>query len=36
VFGVARKANSEELQHHGVHLALMDLGELAERPADDA
>jgi hypothetical protein len=34
--GVARKANSEELQHHGVHLVLIDLGELAERPADDA
>jgi beta-phosphoglucomutase family hydrolase len=30
VIGVARKGNSEELQHHGAHLVVNDLGELAD------
>jgi beta-phosphoglucomutase family hydrolase len=30
VIGVARKANSEELRHHGAHLVVADLSELAE------
>jgi beta-phosphoglucomutase family hydrolase len=29
VIGVARKDNAEELRHHGAHLAVNDLGELA-------
>ena len=28
VIGVARKGNAEELQHHGAHLVVNDLGEL--------
>jgi beta-phosphoglucomutase family hydrolase len=30
VIGVARKGNAEELQHHGAHLVLNDLGELLD------
>jgi len=30
VIGVARKANAEELRHHGAHLVVNDLGELVE------
>ena len=30
VIGVARKGNSEELQRHGAHLVVNDLGELAD------
>jgi beta-phosphoglucomutase family hydrolase len=30
VIGVARKGNAEELQHHGAHLVVHDLGELIE------
>jgi beta-phosphoglucomutase family hydrolase len=29
VIGVARKGNAEELRHHGAHLVVNDLGELA-------
>ena len=29
VIGVARKGNVEELRHHGAHLVVNDLGELA-------
>ena len=29
VIGVARKGNSQELQDHGAHLVVNDLGELA-------
>jgi beta-phosphoglucomutase family hydrolase len=31
VIGVARKANAEELRHHGAHLVVKDLGELVDR-----
>jgi beta-phosphoglucomutase family hydrolase len=30
VIGVARKGNAEELRHHGAHLVVNDLGELAD------
>lgn len=30
VIGVARKGNAEELQHHGAHLVVNDLGELVD------
>ncbi len=30
VVGVARKGNAEELQHHGAHLVVSDLGELVD------
>jgi beta-phosphoglucomutase family hydrolase len=30
VIGVARKANAEELRHHGAHLVVNDLGELSD------
>jgi HAD superfamily hydrolase (TIGR01509 family) len=30
VIGVARKRNAEELQHHGAHLVVTDLGELVD------
>jgi beta-phosphoglucomutase family hydrolase len=30
VIGVARKGNAEELQHHGAHLVVDDLGELVD------
>ena len=30
VIGVARKGNAEELQHHGAHLVVNDLGELID------
>jgi HAD superfamily hydrolase (TIGR01509 family) len=30
VIGVARKGNAEELQHHGAHLVVHDLGELVD------
>jgi beta-phosphoglucomutase family hydrolase len=30
VIGVARKGNSKELQHHGAHLVVKDLGELVD------
>jgi beta-phosphoglucomutase family hydrolase len=30
VIGVARKDNAEELRHHGAHLVVNDLGELAD------
>lgn len=30
VIGVARKGNADELQHHGAHLVVNDLGELVE------
>jgi len=30
VIGVARKSNAEELQHHGAHLVVKDLGELID------
>src|ERR1700745_718992 len=30
VIGVARKGNAEELQQHGAHIVVNDLGELAE------
>ncbi len=30
VIGVARKENAEELQHHGAHLVVNDLGELVD------
>ena len=30
VIGVARKGNAEELQHHGAHLVVDDLGELID------
>ena len=30
VIGVARKDNAEELQHHGAHLVVNDLGELVD------
>jgi beta-phosphoglucomutase family hydrolase len=30
VVGVARKGNAEELQHHGAHLVVNDLGELVD------
>ena len=30
VIGVARKGNAEELRRHGAHLAVDDLGELAD------
>src|SRR5512132_487552 len=33
VIGVARKGNAEELRHHGAHLVVNDLGELASRPS---
>jgi hypothetical protein len=33
VIGVARKGNTEELRHHGAHLVVNDLGELASRPS---
>jgi beta-phosphoglucomutase family hydrolase len=33
VIGVARKANAEELRHHGAHLVVKDLGELVDRSA---
>jgi beta-phosphoglucomutase family hydrolase len=30
VIGIARKGNAEELQHHGAHVVVNDLGELAD------
>jgi HAD superfamily hydrolase (TIGR01509 family) len=30
VIGVARKGNPDELRHHGAHLVVSDLGELAD------
>ena len=30
VIGVARKGNVEELRHHGAHLVVNDLSELAD------
>jgi beta-phosphoglucomutase family hydrolase len=30
VIGVARKGNAEELQHHGAHMVVNDLGELVD------
>jgi phosphoglycolate phosphatase-like HAD superfamily hydrolase len=30
VIGVARKGNPEELAHHGAHLVVNDLSELAD------
>src|SRR5215469_15340300 len=30
VIGIARKANAEELRHHGAHLVVNDLGELVK------
>ena len=30
VIGVARKGNTEERAHHGAHLVVNDLGELAD------
>jgi HAD superfamily hydrolase (TIGR01509 family) len=30
VIGVARKGNADELRHHGAHLVVNDLGELAD------
>ena len=30
VIGIARKGNAEELQHHGAHVVVSDLGELAD------
>jgi beta-phosphoglucomutase-like phosphatase (HAD superfamily) len=30
VIGVARKGNTEELQQHGAHLVVNDLGELVD------
>jgi len=30
VIGIARKGNAEELQHHGAHVVVTDLGELVD------
>jgi HAD superfamily hydrolase (TIGR01509 family) len=30
VIGIARKGNAEELQHHGAHVVVNDLGELVD------